>query len=112
MSVTPDCQCPEFSRYMEEFRRRLRQALDENKWYMSERQGRDVGEQTATQDFLQNHFDQFAADVRTRFCEHQCARQKNCPLAVFIRSLPATAQTLNVHAVKTRVKPAETPVPC
>jgi hypothetical protein len=94
--------CPEFARYLEEFRRRFRHALDENKWYLSERRGYDVGEETATQDFLQNHFDRFAEKVRTEFCEHECTRQKNCPLALFIRSLPPSTQTLARHQKKSK----------
>ncbi len=111
MNTNSPHACPEFSRYLEEFRRRLRQALDENKWYLSERTGRDVGEQAATQDFLQNHFDRFAEEVRTRFCEHECARQKQCPLSLFIRSLPPSAQTLARHREKTSTRPAAAPEP-
>lgn len=85
---------------MEEFRNRLRHALDENKWFLSERVGHDVGEKHATEDFLKHHFDQFAEEIRAKFCEHQCALQKNCPLAVFTRSLPATAKALEKHAGK------------
>jgi len=108
MNANPPHACPEFNRYLEEFRRRFQQALEENKWYLSERTGRDVGEQTATQDFLQNHFDRFAEEVRARFCEHECARQKDCPLALFIRSLPPSAQTLVRHQEKTKSQPLKT----
>ncbi len=89
--------CPEFKRYMNEFRARLRKALDENKWYLSEREGHDVGEQKATEDFLQKHFDRFASEVRTAFCQHECERHENCPLAIFIRTLPPTSSALNRH---------------
>lgn len=108
MTTLSDHQCPEFRRYMKEFRGRLRRALDENKWFLSERQGRDVGEKQATEDFLQNHFDRFAEEIRTAFCEHQCSLQKNCPLAVFTRSLPATAKALEKHAGKGAAEKPET----
>jgi hypothetical protein len=111
MSVQPDHNCPEFSRYMEEFRKRLRHALDENKWFLSEQSGHDVGEKAATQDFLERHFDRFAGEVRASFCEHTCARQKNCPLAVFIRSLPPTSKAMSIHAAKFPKKCHETTVP-
>ncbi|MFO7535932.1 MAG: hypothetical protein R6X19_09690 [Kiritimatiellia bacterium] len=109
MNASLKSPCPEFSHYMREFRNRLKHALDENKWYLSEQEGHDVGEQSATQDFLQRHFDRFAEEIRTRFCEHQCARQKECPLSLFIRSLPPSAKALEVH--KSRKK-SDTPAPC
>jgi hypothetical protein len=100
MTTESEQTCPEFSRYMEEFRRRLRHALDENKWFLSERSGHDVGESAATRDFLEHHFDRFAGEVRSSFCEHTCSRQKKCPLALFIGSLPATSKALTLHASK------------
>jgi len=99
--------CPEFKRYMNEFRTRLRKALDENKWYLSEREGHDVGEQKATEDFLQNHFDRFAAEVRMAFCQHECERHENCPLAIFIRTLPPTSTALNRHLGKAKEPAAD-----
>jgi hypothetical protein len=108
MSTASDHNCPEFSRYMEEFRRRLRHALDENKWYLSERNGHDVGEKIATQDFLEHHFDSFAGELRASFCEHTCARQKNCPLALFVRSLPPTSKAMHIHASKFQKPPLST----
>jgi hypothetical protein len=111
MSASDAQNCEEFSRYMEEFRQRLRKAIEENKWYMSERIGHDVGEQRATEDFLKNHFDPFAREMRASFCEHRCTKQKNCPLAAFIRSLPSTAQSLDVHTTKAKRKPVDEPVP-
>lgn len=96
--------CPEFKRYMNEFRARLRKALEENKWYLSEREGHDVGEQRATEDFLQNHFDRFAAEVRLAFCEHECSQHENCPLAIFIRTLPPTREALHRHVSKAKTE--------
>jgi hypothetical protein len=89
--------CPEFSRYMAEFRNRFRFALDQNKWYLSERAKRDVGIHAATEDFLNHHFDRFAEEVRARFCQEECGLHAACPLAAFTRSLPATAKTLERH---------------
>lgn len=106
MTASLQHQCPEFSHYLREFRSRLKHAIDENKWYLSEQEGRDVGEKIATQDFLQRHFDRFAEEIRTRFCEHQCSRQKACPLSLFIHALPPNAKTMEVH--KSR-KPHATP---
>ena len=111
MSNPDDHSCPEFSRYMEEFRQRLRHALDENKWFLSERSGRDVGEETATRDFLEHHFDKFAGEVRARFCEHTCSHQKNCPLALFIRALPPTSKALDLHAARVPKKKLEPAAP-
>jgi len=100
MNVKPPSTCPEFGHYLEAFRERFQKAVEENKWYLSEQRGQDVGEQAATRDFLQNHFDRFAEEVRAHFCEHECRRQKNCPLALFIRSLPPSALALNEHRAR------------
>jgi hypothetical protein len=112
MCALPQPACPEFSRYMGEFRKRLHYALDENKWFLSERVGRDVGEQAATEDFLQHHFDRFAGEIRGRFCQHECGRHANCPLASFLRALPPTSKSLEAHAGHSRktavVSPAHT----
>ncbi len=109
MCASSQAACPEFSRYMAEFRKHLHQALAENKWFLSERVGRDVGENAATEDFLQHHFDRFAEEVRARFCQGECGRHANCPLALFIRALPPTAKTLEVHSGRTWKPAATTP---
>jgi len=72
--------CIHFREYMQEQERRLREAIDENKWYMSERAGYDVGYEAAEYDFAIHHLDRFAHEFRVEFCGARCPARWNCEL--------------------------------
>jgi hypothetical protein len=57
-----------------------RQAIDENKWYMSERMGRSVSWEEAEYDFLHNGYYGCAPKWRMEFCAHRCSHYPNCKL--------------------------------
>ncbi|MBM4155573.1 MAG: hypothetical protein FJ221_11180 [Lentisphaerae bacterium] len=80
--------CRNLRDYLAHQREHLRQAIDENKWYLSERQGRDVGPATAKVDFIENHFDRVAHDFRVRFCGADCIRRAQCPVADGVHHIP------------------------
>ena len=83
---------------MLEARKRLRLAVDEHKWHLSEKAGHDVGYDAAVADFLVRHFDRFAQDLRIEFCRIRCTASQGCTLAGFVGSIPSTCETMNVHA--------------
>ncbi len=55
-------------------------AVNENKWYLSERFGRDVGWCEAEQDFTEHDFYGLAAQWRLEFCAHFCEYGQRCSL--------------------------------
>lgn len=70
----------------------LRQALDENKWYLSERAGRDVGHDRAMDDFFEAHLDRVAHEFRLRFCRTLCQARGECELARGVEHLSSSSQ--------------------
>ncbi len=70
--------CKHFAEYMALQQRELRIALDENKWYLSERAGYDVGMAVALDDFCRYHLDRFAHEFRIRFCGRVCPARQSC----------------------------------
>jgi hypothetical protein len=102
----PDAQnCGGFSRYMEEFRQRLRKAIEENKWFVSERIGHDIGEQRATEDSMTKPFRPLCLGNARQFLRAPLHQVKKRPLAAIIRSLPSTAQSLDVNTTRLKGNP-------
>jgi len=75
-------RCQNYREFMLAQRRRLDEALAENKWYLSERAGRDVGLATAKQDFLKHHFERVALQFRAWYCGEQCRMRTTCDLVL------------------------------
>ncbi len=73
--------CVVYREYMEAQIARLRRAIDENKWYLSERAGRDVGLAAAKADFWERHGERWAREFRLAYCGGECRRREECPLA-------------------------------
>lgn len=71
-------------------RRHFEQALLENKWYLSERAGYDVGMVAAKRDFLEHHFERVARQFRRWFCGETCRLRATCELAIPWRASPRT----------------------
>lgn len=57
-----------------------RMAVDENKWYMSERLGRNVEWDEAEDDFLHNGYYGCAPKWRKEFCSYKCTHSEACKL--------------------------------
>ncbi|MCX7818881.1 MAG: DUF4032 domain-containing protein [Kiritimatiellae bacterium] len=83
--------CKNFREYLLAQRRRLDEALAENKWYLSERAGRDVGMAAAKEDFLKHHFERVARQFRAWYCGVECRLRASCELAVGQDPLPPAA---------------------
>ena len=86
-------KCAFFKDFMREQERRLREAIDENKWYMSERAGYDVGFEAAEYDFYVHHLHRFAHEFRVQYCGSRCPGRWECELAARIGALSAARQT-------------------
>lgn len=82
------CRC--FNGYMAAQKRGLVNAIDEEKWYMSEQAGGDVGIDAAVSSFLEKHIDRFARSFRERFCREQCPDRERCDLVSRVEELPGT----------------------
>jgi hypothetical protein len=77
-------------------------AVDENKWYMSERAGRDVGLAAAEADFVENHAWRVAGEFRRGFCTERCGDRQACPV-------PAMVDDLNRFWSQARTRPDQPP---
>lgn len=60
--------------------RQYRIAVDENKWYMGERRGRDVDWKEAEHDFLHNGYYGCAPKWRNEYCTKLCSHFPTCAL--------------------------------
>lgn len=58
-----------------------RKAVDENKWYMGERLGRQVDWAEAEADFLRNGYYGCAPKWRRHYCTSKCMHFATCELA-------------------------------
>jgi hypothetical protein len=63
---------------MEEQRKLIEQSINENKYYMSEKENHDVGYTAAEQDFIDKHLSRVAKEFREFFCSRLCPDNKNC----------------------------------
>ena len=62
----------------------MEQAIDENKWYLSEAAGRDVGPMVAEMDFHHSHLPRVAATFRSLHCTGLCPARAQCELAPLV----------------------------
>lgn len=60
--------------------RQYRHAIEENKWYMSEREGRAVGWDEAERDFMHNGYYGCAVKWRKEYCARRCGHFTECKL--------------------------------
>lgn len=56
-------------------------SINEDKWYLSERAGYDVGWEIATKHFIETYLMGFAAGFRASFCGMICEKRFNCTIA-------------------------------
>lgn len=85
-------RCEHFDQCMAEQRQRLQRAVDEDKWYQSERAGFDVGPEAAMDSFVRHHLDRFAREFRVWYCRESCPGRDACDLARHVSRLPTLDQ--------------------
>jgi hypothetical protein len=84
--------CTQFRALMKYQHRWLESAIDENKWYLSEDAGADVGPEKATDDFCQRHLDRVADQYRREYCTNLCNDRHVCALAPKVHELEGSRQ--------------------
>jgi hypothetical protein len=70
--------CRNFKHFIEAQTAALRKAIDENKWYLSEKERHDVGTDVAQRDFTERYCMIWAAAFQAGFCaacEFPCRRK-------------------------------------
>jgi hypothetical protein len=56
----------------------IHNAIDEDKWYLSEQEYHDVGWDVAEKHFLLTYFSGFAAGFRASYCSLVCPFRQDC----------------------------------
>ena len=69
--------CHHFADFLASERRRLSQAISENKWYLSERAGHDMGYRAAQLHFIDHFLPSFAHAFRMEYCR-SCQQAMQC----------------------------------
>ena len=69
------CIQPQFFQYQS---KQLQRAINEHKWYLSERAHHDVGFEEAKRNFEQVYFQGFAAGFRVSYCGLVCPNRNFC----------------------------------
>lgn len=77
---SPKLYCKNFGGFMRTEKDALYQAINEDKWYLSERAGYDVGWDYAKRHFVMNYLNGFAERYRAEFCEKRCSYRDSCDL--------------------------------
>lgn len=72
------CRC--FAAFMRAQKDELRKEIDLDKWFLSEKAGRDVGWTAAERDYLERHFSVFAKKFRKRYCGEKCEAKGECDM--------------------------------
>lgn len=88
--MKPACIC--FGQYLAAHREWLLKAIEENKWYLSEQAGRDVGWDIARQHFYENYLDEVSSAFRRQYCAAACRQQGGCSSREAATALPSLAE--------------------
>lgn len=59
----------------------IKHSIEEDKWYLSEKAGYDVGWKIAEDHFIQTYLMGFAAGFRSSFCGFVCPKRFDCVIA-------------------------------
>ena len=59
----------------------IKLSIEEDKWYMSEKAGHDVGLEIAKEHFFNTYLNGFAAGFRASFCGLVCSKRFDCAIA-------------------------------
>ena len=70
--------CKNFRGSMEAQMRDLRDAIEEDKWYLSEKEGHDVGISQAEKHFVDSFIERWAANWRRVWCNERCPFRDGC----------------------------------
>lgn len=79
--------CPFWTHFTGAQVERLRHCINENKYFLSQKAGHDVGLYVAEADFIVNHAGRVAAEFRLEFCRSLCAGRHACRIAAMVDDL-------------------------
>jgi hypothetical protein len=71
-------RCEHLSEMLEAQTAALREAISEDKWYLSERAGYDIGFEKAQADFLEKYVMAWGAGFRKAYCGYGCKYRDIC----------------------------------
>jgi hypothetical protein len=74
--------CKELKKLNQWTAKLLEHAIGEHKWYLSEKELRDVGLRKAEADFLHRHVQHCGAGWRVEYCSAICESKANCELGL------------------------------
>jgi hypothetical protein len=74
--------CKELQNLKEWTVKHLEQSIIEHKWYLSEKELRDVGMRRAEEDFLNRHIEDYGARRRVEYCSNICENRVGCELGL------------------------------
>ncbi len=72
--------CSHLNELIKEEKPALIKAINENKYYLSQKENHDVGLQKAKEDFIANHLKTWATNFKDIYCNHVCIYEKDCSL--------------------------------
>ena len=70
--------CGHFHKFMQIQLEALKKAINEDKWYLSEEVGHDIGFQAAKIDFQEKYLDDWAKDFQQNYCNKICSEKDTC----------------------------------
>lgn len=73
-------RCIQVKELLEAQKPHLERAINDNKWYLSEREHKDVGWNAAEYDFLENHLKSWAAGFKVCYCNYVCPNREDCKM--------------------------------
>jgi len=74
----PLSKCIYLDKLSEAQRKAMRKAIADDRWYMGEKAGHDVGFEAAKEDFFDNYFDSWVLEFRKNYCEGVCKLNEEC----------------------------------
>jgi hypothetical protein len=72
MEVLIKMTCSHLVEMLRAERKDLRAEIEKDKWYLSEREGHDVGWKVAERHFIENYLDSWAEGYKKCYCRNVC----------------------------------------
>ena len=72
--------CLHLKQLLEAEKPALKEEIEKNKYYLSEKAHYDVGLEEAQKDFIEHYLDTWAAGFKDAYCKHVCKERDDCDL--------------------------------
>ena len=69
--------CKQLKQLLEIETTALREEIERDKWYLSEKEGHDIGWEAAEQHYINTHLNGWAAGFKSCYCNQVC-KELNC----------------------------------